>query len=180
MAVRARLPSLAHRYVREPPQAQQLQGERQKAVYQTGLPGVRAQMAAPPQVLPAFQPAPDDEWASQQAQSLRVQQASQPAAPLPVQELALWVRPSVLQARSALPRAQREPRAVSPPSAQCSLAEAPRQASSAQLWQPLPSLLFLLWQPLPLALLLRQRPESFCAPSQRRPRESSSSASSFP
>src|SRR6267154_1400151 len=52
--------------------------------------------------------------------------------------------------------------------------------SSARLSQPLPSLLFQLWQPLPPALPLRRFPESFCALSQRRPRGSSSSASSFP
>jgi hypothetical protein len=181
MAV-ARLLSLAHRYVREPRQALQLQGERQKTVYQTWLLGARGQTAVQQRVLPAFQLVQDDAWASQQAQSLRVQQASQPAAPPPVQGPVPWARPSVLLARLALPQAQREPRVVSPPLAQRSLVEAPqvRLASSVQLLQPLPSLLFPLWQPLPLALLLRQRQESFSAPSPQRPQESSSSASSFP
>src|SRR6267154_675568 len=71
-------------------------------------------------------------------------------------------------------------RSVLPRLAPHSLAEAPRvrQVSPAQPSRPLPSILFPLWQPLPPALLLRRRPESFCAPSRRRPREWSSSASS--
>jgi hypothetical protein len=183
MAVRARLLSLAHRYVREPRPAQLPQDGWRKAACRTELLAARAQKALLQQALRALLSVPDDEWESRRAQSLRVQQASQPEAPPPVQEPVPWVRPLVL-VHSALPRAQREPQAcsVSLRLAQRSLVEAPqvRTASSVQLSRPLPSLLFPLWQPLPLALLLRQRPESFCAPSQRRPPESSSSASSFP
>ena len=183
MAVRARLLSLAHRYVRERRQAQQPQDGSLKAACRTELLAARAQKAVPQQALPALRPVPDDEWELLRAQSLRGQQASQPEASPPVQEPLPWVRPLVL-VHSALPQAQRESqaRSVSPRLAQRSLAKAPqvRPASTAPLSQPLPSLPFPLWQSLPLALLLRRRPESFCAPSQRRPPESSSSASSSP
>ena len=152
-----------------------------KAVYRTELLVARVQKAVPLQASLALQPEPDDEWELPQAQSLRVQQASQPAAPPLVQEPAPWEQLlSGLPAHSALPHAQREPqaRSVSQRSAQRSLEEA-RQVSSARPSQPLPSLLFPLWRPLPPVLLLRRRPESFCALFQRRPRESSSNASSF-
>jgi hypothetical protein len=174
MAVRARLLSLAHRYVREPRQAQLPPDGWLKAARRTEVPAARAQKALPQQALRALQRARDDEWESRRAQSLREQQASQPEASPPVQEPAPSVRPLVL-AHSALPRAQREPQMVSPRLAPHSLVEAlqVRLVSSAQLSQPLPSLLFLLSRRLPLGLLPRQRPESFCALSQRRPPESS-------
>jgi len=108
-----------------------------------------------------------------------LQRAQEPAACAPLEQPL-----SVLLVHSALPRAQRagQARSVSRHSAQHLLAQAPelRQVSSVQPSQPLPSLLFLFWPPLPLALLLRRRPESFSAPSQRRPPELSSSASSSP
>jgi len=115
------------------------------------------------------------------AQSLREQQASRSAALLLVHESAPWVAlAQPLRAppvQLALPLARRElpVRWVSPP-----LVPPARQVSSARLSQPLRSLLFQLWQPLPPALPLRRFLESFCALSQRRPRGSSSSASSFP
>jgi hypothetical protein len=117
------------------------------------------------------------------AQSLPV--PSRLDAPLRVPEPAPWaplVPPPALPARSASPLVPKEPPAhsVSQQQARHSLAEAPRapQASSARPWPPHPSLLFPLWQLLRRALPLRPLPESFCAPFQRRPRGSSSSASS--
>jgi len=91
MAVRARLLSLAHRYVRERRQAQQPQDGWLKAAFRTELLAARAQKAVPQQALPALRPVPDDEWELRRAQSLLVQQASQPEAPLlaPVP----WVQP---------------------------------------------------------------------------------------
>ena len=181
MAEPAPLLSLAHQYVPERRQVPPPQDDWPKAVYRTELLVARVQKAVPLQASLALQPEPDDEWESPQAQTLRVRQASQPAAPPLVQEPVPWEQPlSALLVHSALPQAQREPqaRSVSQRSAQRSLEEA-RQASSARPSQPLPSLLFPLWQPLPLAPLLRRRPESFCALFQRRPRESSSNASSF-
>jgi len=118
------------------------------------------------------------------AQSLPV--PSRLDAPLGVPEPAPWARlvqPPALPARSASPLVPREPpvHSVSQQQARRSLAEAPpeRLASSAQPSQPRPSLLFPLWQPLLRALPLQPLPESSCAPFRRRPRGSSSSASSF-
>ena len=140
MAEPPRLPSLAQRYARKPRQAQQPQDDWQKAVYWKMLLAAWVQTTAPLRVLLALPPAPDDELESPQARSLRVQQASQPEAPLQAQESVacapLEQGPLVQLARSALPRAQREPqvRSVSPRLARRSLAEAPqvRQISSAQ------------------------------------------------
>jgi len=73
MAVRARLLSLAHRYVRERRQAQQPQDGSLKAACRTELLAARAQKAVPQQALPALRPVPDDEWELRRAQSLRVQ-----------------------------------------------------------------------------------------------------------
>jgi len=135
----------------------------------------------------AVQQAQTDESTLPQAQPLPAQQASRSVALQQAQEPAPWALlqpPLVLLERSALPRAQLELRAhsVSPLLAPHSLAVMPqaRQASSARLSQPLPSLLFPLWQPLPPALPLRRPLEFFCALSQQRPRGSSSNASSFP
>ncbi len=132
-----------------------------------------------------------DESELLQGQSLlRVQQVSRPAAPLQVQvqEPVPWVPPEqppqALPVRLVLPLAQQEPQAhsVSRRLVPRSLVEVPQsqQVSSAQPSQQLPSPLFPLWQPLPLALRLRRLPESSCAPFQRRPQGSSSSASSSP
>jgi hypothetical protein len=129
-----------------------------------------------------------DESESLQVWRLQVQQASRLEPPPQVQKPTPWVpleqRPLALRARWSLPQARREPPAhsVSQRRVRRSLAEAPRvrQASSARPSQPLPWILFPLWQPLLLALPLQPLPESFCAPSRRRPRGSSSSASSFP
>ena len=187
-AERGRLPLLADRYARKPRLVQLPQDDWPKAVYRKGRRVAQGQTAAPLLALLALQPAPDDEWEWPKAWSLWVQQASRPAAPLQAQERAACApleQPLlVLPVRSALLWAQRKPlaRSVLPRLAPHSLAEElqVRQVSSAQPSQLRPSPLFPLWQPLPLALLLRQRPESFCGPSQRRPRESSSSASSSP
>jgi hypothetical protein len=86
MAVRARLLSLAHRYVREPHPAQLPQDGWLKAPCRTELLAARAQKALLQQALRAPPSVPDDEWESRRAQSLRVQQPSQPEAPPPVQE----------------------------------------------------------------------------------------------
>jgi len=182
-----RLPLPAHWYARGRNQAQRPQDDWPKAVYRKGLPVAPALTAAPLRALLALQPAPDDEWESPQARSLRVRPASQPAPPQAQERVVCAPLEQPLLARPvrlALPQAQRESpgRSVLPRLAPHSLAEAPRvrQVSPAQPSRPLPSILFPLWQPLPPALLLRRRPESFCAPSRRRPREWSSSASSSP
>ncbi len=183
----ARLPLLAQWYARGRNQAQRPQDDWPKAVYRKGLPVAPALRVAPLRALLALQPAPDDEWESPQARSLRVRQASQPPPPQAQERLACAPLEQPLLARLvrlALPQAQLESsgRSALPRLAPHSLAEAPRvrQVSPAQPSRPLPSLLFPLWQPLPPAPLLRRRPESFCAPSRQRPRESSSSASSSP
>ncbi len=129
-----------------------------------------------------------DESELLQAQSLPVQQALWPATPLPAQEPAPCVplerRLRALPPQLAWPRAQREPRAhsVSRRLVPRLLGEVPqaRQVSTARPSQLLPSLLFLHSQPLPIALRLPRLLESFCAPFQRRPQGSNSSASSFP
>ena len=82
MAVRARLLSLAHRYVRERRQAQQPQDGSLKAACRTELLAARVQKALPRQALRALLSVPDDEWESRGPQSLQAQQASQPEAPL--------------------------------------------------------------------------------------------------
>jgi len=150
------------------------------------------QVAELQQVVPrraplAVQQAQMDESELPHAQPLPAQQAWRSAALQQAQESAPWARlqpPLVLLEHSALPRAQLELRArsVSLLLAPQSLAVVPqaRQVSCARPSQPLPSLPFPLWQPLPPALPLPRFPESSCALSQRRPRGSSSSASSFP
>jgi len=139
------------------------------------------QVAELQQVVPrraplAVQQAQMDESELPHAQPLPAQQAWRSAALQQAQESAPWARlqpPLVLLEHSALPRAQLELRArsVSLLLAPQSLAVVPqaRQVSCAR-----PS------QPLPPALPLPRFPESSCALSQRRPRGSSSSASSFP
>jgi len=91
MAVRARLLSLAYQYVRERRQAQLPQDGWLKAACRTGPLAARVQKALLRQALRALLSVPDDEWESRGAQSLQVQQASQPEAPLlaPVP----WVQP---------------------------------------------------------------------------------------
>src|SRR2546430_12073874 len=81
MAVRARLLSLAHRYVRERRQAQQPQDGWLKAAFRTELLAARAQKAVPQQALPALRPVPDDEWELRRAPAVLVRQDSPPAAP---------------------------------------------------------------------------------------------------
>jgi len=188
MAELERLILPAPRHVRKRHRVQRQQDAWQKAVSQSVLRAALLQRVAPLQVLLARLQAQTDESELLQAQPLRVRLASRLEAPLRVHEpapcVALEQRPRVLPARSALSPAQRKPQvhSVSRRPASRSLAEA-RQAwrvSSARPSQPCPSLLFPLWQPLPLALRLRRLPEGSCAPSQLRPRESSSSASSFP
>jgi len=167
-----RLFSPAPRHVRECYRAQRPRDAWRKAVHQTVLWVVQARRVV---LLQA------DEWQLLQALAWRVQQALRPAAPRQVQDQAPWMPPGALPARLALLLAQREPQARS-----VSLRLVPRSLVRAQSVSALPpsqlrpSLLFLLWPPLPLALRLRRLPESSCALSQRRPRESSSSASSFP
>jgi hypothetical protein len=147
------------------------------------------QEVEPLQLLLALLPTQADESELLPGQSLQVQQASRLAATLRVQEPAPWVllepRLRALPVQLALPPAQREPRvrSVSLRLARRWLGVVRRQAqqaSSARPSQPRPSLLFPPWQPLLLALRLQRPPEDFCAPSQRRQRGSSSSASSFP
>src|SRR6266436_5748569 len=166
------------RHVRKRHRVQRQRDAWQKAASRSVLRAALLQRVAPLQVL----------LARLQAQPLRVRLASRLEAPLRVHEpapcVALEQRPQVLPARSALSPAQRKPQvhSVSRRPASRSLAEARQawQVSSARPSQPCPWLLFPLWQPLPLALRLRRLPEGSCAPSQLRPRESSSSASSFP
>jgi hypothetical protein len=185
MAELERLILPAPRHVRKRHRVQRQQDAWQKAVSQSVLRAALLQRVAPLQVLLARLQAQTDESELLQAQPLRVRLASRLEAPLQVNEpapcVALEQRPRVLPARSALSPAQRKPQvhSVSRRLASHSLAEA-RQVSSARPSQPCPWLLFPLWQPLPLALRLRRLPEGSCAPSQLRPRESSSSASSFP
>ena len=183
-----RLVLLARWHVRKAHRVQRPRDAWQKVVFQSVLQAALVQRVAPLQALLALLQAQTDESELLQAQSLQVRLASRLEAPLLVHELAPYValeqRPRVLLVRSALPRAQREPRvhSVSWRLASRSLEEvrpAP-QVSSARPSQPCPSLLFPLWQPLLLALPLRRLPESFCAPSRLHPRESSSSASFFP
>jgi hypothetical protein len=160
----------------------------QKAVLQPVQWVLKVQRVVPLEGLPALRQAQADESELLQAQSLRALLASRATAPRQVQEPVPWVPPQqwppALQLRSALPQAQREPRAhlVSLRLAPRSPVEAPRarQVSSARPSLPHPSFLYPLWPPLPLALRLRLLPECSCAPSPRRPRGSSSSASSFP
>ena len=149
---------------------------------------VLMQRVAPLPELLALLQAQADESELLPARLSRVRQASRLAAPLQAQAPVPWLpleqRTQALPARLALPLAQQELRAhsVSQQLAPRSLAEVPQaqQASSARPSQPRLSLPFPLWQPLPLALPLRRLPESFCAPSQRHPQGSSSSASFFP
>jgi hypothetical protein len=184
MAATERLVLLAHRDEKKQHRAQLQQDAWQKAAYRL-VPLVssvlwieRGQQVAPLQVLMALP----------QAQSSLVQRASRPAAPQLVQEPAPLVPLAQPQraprVQLAWPLAEPTPqeRSASRQLAQRSLAELPQaqQVSSAQPLRPRPSLLYPLWQPLLLALPLRPLPESSCAPSPRRPRGSSSSASSFP
>jgi hypothetical protein len=136
--------------------AQRLQDERLTAARRKVPLAAQVQRGVP-QALPTLQQAHADEWKAPKVHSLPVQRASRlPALPL-VQEPALC---------APLDQWPQWPLA--------------RQVSSARPSPLLLSPLFLLWQPLPLALPLRRRPEFFCAPFPRRPRGSSSSASSFP
>jgi hypothetical protein len=165
--------------------AQLPQDDWPKAVCRTELLGARAPRVAP---LRALQQAHAGESELLQAQWLPVPRASRLVARLLLDEPAPSERPEqwpqALRARSALLLAWQEPqaRSVSLRLAPHSLVAAQRaqQVSFAQPSLPLPWPLFLLWQPPPLALLPRPRPESFCALFPRRPRGSSSSASSFP
>jgi len=170
-------------------QAQRPRDAWQKAVYRTVLRVVPGQEVAPLHLLLALLPAQADESELLPGQSLQVQQASRLAATLRVQEPAPWVllepRLWALPVQLALPPAQREPqvRSVSLRLARHWLGlvrQQAQQASAARPSQPRPSLLFLLWQSIPLGLRLRRLPEGSCALSPRRPRGSSSSASSFP
>ena len=159
-----------------------------KAVHQLVHQVAELQQVVPRWAPLAVQQAQTDESVLPQGPSLPAQQASRSVALLQVQEQAPWAlleQPLLVPVEhSALPRAQLEPRArsVSLLLGPHSLAVVPqaRQASSARLSQPLPSLLFPLWQPLPPALPLRRPLEFFCALSRQRPRGSNSSASSFP
>jgi hypothetical protein len=105
------------RDARERRRAQRLRDGRQKAVCRTVLPVVPVQRVAP---RPALLQARADESELLPGHSLRVQQASRPAATLGVQEPAPWVllepRLRPLPVPLALPPAQREPRvrSVSP------------------------------------------------------------------
>ncbi len=170
-----RLFSTAPRHVREWYRAQRPRDAGRKAAHQTVLWVVQAWRVV---LLQA------DDWELLQALAWRVRQALRPAAPLQVQEQAPWTPLRALPVRLALPLAQREPqaRSVSMPLAAHFLVELPQAqpVSAVRPSQLLPSRLFLLWPPLPLALRLPRLPESSCAPSQRRPRGSSSSASSSP
>ena len=101
---------LARRDVRE----RQLRAAWQKAVCRTGLRVVPVQLVAPLQLSRALLRAQVDGSELLPGQSLRVQQASRPAATLRVQEPAPWVildpRLRALPVQLALPPAQREPR----------------------------------------------------------------------
>jgi len=120
MAEPKRLVLPARRDVR----GQQLRDAWQKAVYRTVLRVVLLQRVAPLLALLALLQAQVDESELLPGQSLRVQQASRPAATLRVQEPAPWVlldpRLRALPVQLALPPAQREPRvrSVSPRLAQ--------------------------------------------------------------
>jgi hypothetical protein len=176
---------------REPRRAQLPQDALPKAAYRLVLLVSQALRVgwlypvAPRQALLASQQAQADESVLPQAPA---KQASHSGALLLVHESAPWVpqeqpqRAPPVQLASPPQRLELPARSVSTPLAPRSPVVVPRarQASSAQPLQPRPSLLFPLWQPLLLALLLRPLPESSCAPSPRRPRESSSNASSFP
>jgi len=183
-----RLVLLARWHVRKAHRVQRPRDAWQRVVFQSVLQAALVQQVAPLQTLLALLQAQTDESELLQAQSLQVRLASRLEASPLVHEPAPYVapeqRPRVLLVRSALPRAQREPRVhpVSRRLASRSLAEMrqARQVSSARPSQPRPSLPFLLWQRLLLGLPLQPLPESSCAPSRPRPRESSSSASSFP
>jgi len=187
MAEPERLLSLTHQDVRERHWAQRPRDAWQRAARLPVLRAVTVQPALLLQELLALQHAHADESGSLQAQSLRVPPALRPAAVLQVHELepcaSLGQRLRVLPVRLALPLSPREPQAhsVSQRTAR-SLAAVlqARRVSSARPLQLLPSLLFPLEQSLRLALPPRRHPESSCAPFQRRPRGSSSSASSFP
>ncbi len=179
--------SLTRRDVRERHRAQRLRDAWPRAAYRLVSPAVPVQLALLLQELLALPRAHADESGSLQAQSSRVPPALRRAAVPQVYELEPWMPLGltlpVLPVRLALPLSPREPQAhsVSQRTAR-SLAAVlqARRVSSARPSLLLPSLLFPLEQSLPLALLLRRRPESSCAPFQRRPRGSSSSASSFP
>ena len=120
MAEPKRLVLPARRDVR----GQQLRDAWQKAVYRTVLRVVLLQRVAPLLALLALLQAQVDGSGLLPGQSLRVQQASRPAATLRVQEPAPWVlldpRLRALPVQLALPPAQREPRvrSVSPRLAQ--------------------------------------------------------------
>ena len=175
-------------HVRKRLRVQRLRDAKQKAVSQSA-----PRDALVPRVEPLYASLPPlqaltDESELPRAGSLRARLASLLVAPPQVHELAPYVAleqpPRVFPARPASPWARREPpaRSVSQRLASRSLVEL-RQAllvSSARPSQPRPSPLFPLWQPLRRALPLRPLPGAFCAPSPRRPRESNSSASSFP
>jgi len=157
--------------------AQRMLDERLTAASRKGPLAAQVQRGVP-QALLALQQAHGDEWKSPEVHSLPVPQALRLSALLLVQEPALcapldqW--PRAFPRRLASPLARQEPQARS---ASLRLA---RQVSSARPSPLLLSPLFLLWQRLLPALPLRRRPEFFCAPFPRRPRGSSSSASSFP
>ncbi len=181
------LPWLARRDVRERRRVQRLRDAWQKAARRGALQVsevLRVLQFLSLKVVPALRQAQVAESASLPARCwFQVWQVSSPEVPPAVQEPTPWVplpQPRALPARSTLRRARREPQAhsVSQPQAQRSLAA--RQASSARPSQPPLWFLFPFWQPLLLALPLQPLPESSCAPSRRRPRGSSSSASSFP
>jgi len=183
------LPWLARRDVRERRRVQRLRDAWQKAARRGALQVsevLRVLQFLSLKVVPALRQAQVAESASLPARCwFQVWQVSSPEVPPAVQEPTPWVplpQPRALPARSTLRRARREPQAhsVSQPQAQRSLAAPPVRQASARLSQPLPWFLFPLWQPLLLALPLQPLPESSCAPSRRRPRGSSSSASSFP
>jgi hypothetical protein len=176
------------RRVRKRLQVRQPRDARQKAVSQSAPWGALVLRVVPLHVSLALLQAQTDESELPQARSLRARLAS-PLVPRsrvhePAPYAALEQPPWVFPARPASPPAQREllARSVLRRLASRSLVEVRRaqQVSSARLSQPRPSPLFPLWQPLRRVLLLPRLLGSFCAPSPRRPQESSSSASSFP
>ncbi len=181
-----RLLSLTRRDVRERHWANRLRDAWPRAACRPVLRAVPVQPALPLRELPALPHA--DESGLPQGHSFRVLPALRPAAVLRVHELepcvsrGQWLR--VLPVRLALPPLPRELQAhsVSQRLAARSLAAVlqARRVSTARPSLLLPSLLFPLEQSLRLALRPPRHPESSCAPFQRRPRGSSSSAFSFP
>src|SRR5260370_28637735 len=188
MAEQERLLSPTRRNVRGRHWAQRPRDAWPRAAYRLVSRAVPVQPALPLRELLALQHAHADESGLPQAYSFRVLAGLRPAAVLRVHELepcaSVGQRLRALPVRLALPPSRWEPQAhsVSQRLAARSLAAVlqARRVSTARPSLLLPSLLFPPEQSLPLALLLRRRPESSCAPFQRRPRGSSSSASSFP